>query len=77
MKIEILMSSNFRDYAIKNCMEGIKANKIISELLKNNNISKPKGLKTSLCSIADLKYKNKNIVGASMNIVGGKIFLEI
>lgn len=77
MKIEILMSSNFRDYAIKNCTKEIKANKIIKELLKNEEIRKPKDLNINFCSIADLKYKNKNIIGASMNIVEGKIFLEI
>lgn len=76
-KIEILMSNKFRDYAIKNCTKTITAHKIITELLKNKNISKPKNLKVEFCSIADLKYKGKNIVGASMSIISGKIFLEI
>lgn len=76
-KIEFLMSKKFRDYAIENCTKKITANKIVPELLKNDGITKPRDLRVGSCSIADLKYKGKNIIGASMNIIEGKIFLEI
>lgn len=77
MRVEFLMSEKFRDYAIKNCTKEIKAHKIITELLKNKGISKPKDLKVEFCSIADLKYKGRKIVEASMSIISGKIFLNV
>lgn len=77
MKIEFKMSKKFKDYCVENCTKKISAHKIITELLKNEGISKPKDLKVEFCSIADLKYKGRNIIGASMNIASGKLFLEI
>lgn len=75
-KIEIEMSQNFKNYAIENCMKGIEAKKIISELLRNDNIKKPSNLKIKNASLSDLKVEGQNIKGASMNISKGLIYLE-
>lgn len=75
-KVELNMSDKFRDYCIENCTGKISAKKIIAELLKKEGITKPK-IRMDFCSIADLKYNGREIVGASMNIAGGKIYLEV
>ena len=59
MKKEFKTTENFRDYCLKNCQKGIQAKKVISELLKNEEISKPKNLKISDCDIKDLKIDTK------------------
>ena len=77
MKIEFNMSKKFQDYCIANVLGKIEAHKIVTELLKNEGISKPSNLKVRYCGIGDLKYNGQNITGAKMNIAGGKIFLEV
>ena len=77
MKIEFNMSKKFQDYCIANVLGKIQVHKMITELLKNKGISKPKDLKVKNCCIADLKYNGHNITGAKMNIAAGKIFLEV
>ena len=75
--IEFNMSKKFQDYCIKNVLGRIEVHKMITELLKNEGMSKPKNLKVKSCCIADLKYNGHNIIGAKMNIAAGKIFLEV
>lgn len=61
MKKEFKTTEKFRDYCLKNCQKGIQAKKVISELLKNKEISKPKNLRIQDCAIEDLKIDTKNI----------------
>lgn len=75
--IEFNMSKKFQDYCIKNVLGRIEVHKMITELLKNEGMSKPKDLRVKSCCIADLKYNGHNITGAKMNIAAGKIFLEV
>lgn len=71
MEIKVNMSNNFKDYAIANVLNGIKAIDVIRELTKNKDIKRPKKLKLKETSIADLKYKNKNFKECSINIFEG------
>lgn len=79
-KIEFNMSKKFQDYCIENALNirgKLTAHKMVTELLKQEGISKPSNLKVRFCSIADLKYKGQEIKGASIEIAAGKIFLEV
>lgn len=76
-KVEITMSKKFYDYALKNIngIQNIKAQRVVSELLKNKDIKKPynQGIKNTC--IADLKYKGYNIKQCGMIISEHKIIL--
>ena len=81
-KIEFDLTKKFMDYMCNNSGK-INAHKVVTELLKKDGISKPKDLKVQFCSIADLKYKGHEIIGASMSSLAsmynenGKIYLEV
>ena len=64
-KQEIEMTNKFFEYALetisKNGTQNLKAQKVVSELLKHEGITKPSNLWISETSISDLKYKGANI----------------
>ena len=76
MKKEFKTPEKFRDYCVKNCQKGIQAKKVISELLKNEEISKPKNLKILDCAIKDLRIDNKNIKKCMLTHVFNTIEIE-
>lgn len=81
-KVEFDLSKKFMDYMCNNDGK-ITAHKIVTELLKKDGISKPKDLRVQFCGIGDLKYKGKEIIGASISSLcsmysgNGKIYLEV
>lgn len=85
MEIKIKMANTFEKYCINSIekRKEIKATSIIKELLKNEKIKKAKNLALKNCSIADLKYNNKNIIGCKISSLfdlynfNGYIILEL
>ena len=61
----------------------LNGNETLEDILKKDGISKPKDLRVQFCGIGDLKYKGKEIIGASISSLcsmysgNGKIYLEV
>lgn len=77
---EFSLSNKIQNKIIKG---NVQAKEIVTELLKHEEIKKPRNLKVEFCSIGDLTCNGKEIIGArisslcSMYNGNGTITLEI